>query len=474
MIFTLTLAGVLFLIGVISVIRFNTRKPGEPPIKPSYVPFVGDIVPFGIDFLKFMKSGTGTYGKIWTTKLMGNRVTVVGHRDLHETFFKQRNDILDPSEVYKFMKPVFGAGVVYDAPHHKMREQLGFVADQLGQSSLKKFVPIIQNKVRQCLAEDWGDSGTLNLLDAMGSMLISTASLCLYGENAAKLASPSKISHILGEIEAGLNPIAVFIHWLPSFGYFRQRKARKEFEQLAKNILDERRSDPDAESRTDIINALLNAVYRDGVEMTDHERIGIMLGVIFAGQHTSLITSTWVLCYLSNASNAELLRKHREEMSAYSHEGELDWEGLNEMLLTDACFKEVLRVHPPLIMLMRKVMKPVDIHGFTVPKGDTLAISPLASHRHNDVYKSADDWNPERWLDSSEGKGAYDFIGFGAGTHRCLGERFGTMQTKVVISTILNDYDIELVQEKVPVPDYTTMVVGPTKNQTMIRYQKRH
>ena len=462
-------------LGVISVMRYNYRPKGYPPVMPSYVPFVGSIVPFGIDFLGFMRSGTEKYGKLWTTKLMGHRVTVVGHRDLHDIFFKPRNDVLNPSEVYKFMKPVFGPGVVYDAPHHIMRQQLGFVAEQLSQAKLKTCVPIIQREVRECLTRDWGDEGEINLLDAMASMLISTAALCLFGRHVKDIITPSKLADLLCRIEEGINPVAVFIHWLPSIGLFKQQAARREFVKIATSILEERRNDPEADQKQDIITALLDAVYRDGSEMTEDEKVGIMLGVTFAGQHTSLITSSWAISYLSSKEHAAKLKRHSIEMDTYADEnGELDWEGLNEMHYTDSVFKEVLRLHPPLIMLMRKVLEPIQCGEFTIPAGDTLAVSPLASHRSNDVYRHADEFNPSRFCDAEEGSSTpWDFIGFGGGAHKCLGERFGTLQSKTVFSTILNDYEIELINGKVPEPDYTTMVVGPSRNQCMIRYKKK-
>eukprot|EP01063_Lacrimia_lanifica_P024917 TRINITY_DN32712_c0_g1_i1.p1 TRINITY_DN32712_c0_g1~~TRINITY_DN32712_c0_g1_i1.p1 ORF type:complete len:477 (+),score=223.84 TRINITY_DN32712_c0_g1_i1:67-1497(+) len=469
------LLGIAVLMGIISVITYNKGGKGYPPVRPSYVPFFGSIVPFGVNFLDFMKTGTKQYGKIWTTKLMGNRVTVIGHRDLHETFFKPRNEVLSPNEVYRFMKPVFGPGVVYDAPSHlRMREQLGFVADQLGLANLKKYVPMIQNQVREVLANDWGESGTLNLLDAMASMLISTASLCLYGAHTKDLVSPERLAWILHEVESGINPVAVFIHWLPSFGLFRQRRARKEFEELAQKILDQKREEMgDKDEADDIMEALILAVYRDGTEMTDVERIGIMLGVIFAGQHTSLITSSWSIAYLSDPKYAAERKRHFEEMEHYSHDGELDYDGLQEMKFTDAVVREVLRKHPPLIMLMRKVLQPIQCGEYTIPAGDTLAVSPLGSMRCDDVYEENDKWDPSRFADRGEGAGAFDFLGFGAGTHRCLGERFGTMQSKIVLSTILHEYDIELVEGKVPEPDYTTMVVGPDQKHCMVRYKKK-
>ncbi len=38
--------------------------------------------------------------------------------------FKNKDDVMSQDEVYHFMKPVFGAGVVYDAPLKQRQEQM--------------------------------------------------------------------------------------------------------------------------------------------------------------------------------------------------------------------------------------------------------------------------------------------------------------------------------------------------------------
>ena len=320
----------------------------------------------------------------------------------------------------------------------------------------------------------------MNLLDSMGSLLISTAAMCLFGTESLAGTSPERFAQLLCEIESGINPVAVFIHWLPSFGLFRQRKARKEFEQIALDILARQRKQMEVEGDRDpngIVEALLQAVYRDGTPMTEEERVGIMLGVLFAGQHTSLITTTWSVAYLSSPQYKEMKARHEEEFKTYSNgegdDAEIDYDGLMEMHYTESIVKEVLRLHPPLIMLMREVCQPLKIGEYTVPVGDTLAVSPLASMRCEDVFEKADTFDPSRFCDRSEGAGQFDFVAFGGGAHKCLGGKFGLLQTQVVLSTIMHDYDIELVKGDVPVPDYTTMVVGPSLNESMIRYTKK-
>ena len=55
--------------------------------------------------------------------------------------------------------------------------------------------------------------------------------------------------------------------------------------------------------------------------------------------------------------------------------------------------------------------------------------------------------------------------------HACMGQQFGLLQVKTILSVILRNYEIEPVDPEFPEADYTAMVVGP-KNHLMVRYKK--
>ena len=54
----------------------------------------------------------------------------------------------------------------------------------------------------------------------------------------------------------------------------------------------------------------------------------------------------------------------------------------------------------------------------------------------------------------------FSFIGFGGGRHGCMGTNFAYLQIKTILSVILRNFEVELV-DSFPEPDYTSMVVAP-------------
>ena len=190
----------------------------------------------------------------------------------------------------------------------------------------------------------------------------------------------------------------------------------------------------------------------------------MLIAVLFAGQHTSSITSTWTGLFLM-ADKSWYKKCCDEQVAVRSKNGEeLNYEVLAQMDTLHLCIKEALRLHPPLIMLMRLAHEDFSVtdkdgRTFTVPKGDIVATSPTFSHRLEHVWTDPNTYNPARHLpNSGDGQKPFSFVGFGGGRHGCMGETFAYMQIKTIWSVLLRKYDFDIVSP-FPEPDYDSMVV---------------
>ena len=156
----------------------------------------------------------------------------------------------------------------------------------------------------------------------------------------------------------------------------------------------------------------------------------------------------------------------------------MDFDKLNNMALLHNSMKEALRLRPPLILLIRKAMKNLAVKvagkSFTVPKGDMVLISPAVGMRLSEIFKDPEKFDPDRFGPGREehklSPGAY--VGFGGGMHSCMGEKFGYVQVKTILSVLFREYDLEMVSYVMPDIDYKQMVVGP-KGNCHVRYKKR-
>ena len=152
-------------------------------------------------------------------------------------------------------------------------------------------------------------------------------------------------------------------------------------------------------------------------------------------------------------------------------------DAVNEMELMHNCMREALRLHPPLVLLMRKVLKSIKVNAggrsYDIPKGDTVMISPSVGMRLESVFPKASTFDPDRYAPGrEEHKKPFAYLGFGGGMHACMGNAFAFVQVKTILSVLFRLYDIELVAGDLPECDYEAMVVGP-KGDCRVKYSKK-
>merc|ERR1719409_501924 len=90
----------------------------------SSIPLLGPAIEFGKSPVKMVKRCYDEYGPVFTVPIVNQRMTFLVGPEAQEPFCKAPDEVLSQQEVYEFMKPVFGAGVVYDAT--KKRRQMQF------------------------------------------------------------------------------------------------------------------------------------------------------------------------------------------------------------------------------------------------------------------------------------------------------------------------------------------------------------
>ncbi|XP_049825855.1 probable cytochrome P450 6a20 [Aethina tumida] len=174
----------------------------------------------------------------------------------------------------------------------------------------------------------------------------------------------------------------------------------------------------------------------------------------FAGYETSSTTMTFALYEI--ATNKDLQNKMRQEIREVlkNHDGKLTYEAVKDMELMGRVVDETLRKYPAISMIPRECTKDYQIPGtdVTIEKGTSIVISTLGIHRDPEHYPDPMKFDPDRFLEENKhSRHPFAWIPFGEGPRTCIGLRFGVMQTKVGLASILENYDISL-SEKTRVP----------------------
>ena len=117
-----------------------------------------------------------------------------------------------------------------------------------------------------------------------------------------------------------------------------------------------------------------------------------------------------------------------------SPEGEIADTDLEHILL------EVIRLNPPFIGSLRIAERDMTLGDFTVPKGHSVFPVTMMAHLDPMAFPYPERFLPDRWATFNAGDRDKMF-GFGAGVHRCVGERFMWVFLKAAARAVVREYE---------------------------------
>jgi sterol 14-demethylase len=447
----------------------NVSSGKEPPKMSGALPLLGHMLEFGKNPFDYMMRLRNKLGEIGEFRMFHQKMVLMTGPEANEAFFRAPDAQLDQSQAYKIMTPIFGKGVVFDAPSHKKDQQLKMLMPVLRDKPMRGYAQVIVREVEQMIA-DWGDNGEIDLLEFMKELTIYTSSHCLLGDEF-RYELNEEFAKIYHDLEKGVNPLAFVFPYLPLPVFRRRDKARARLQELVTGIIAKRAQKP--EKSEDAFQLLIDAHYDDGSRLSAHEITGMLIGTIFAGHHTTAGTAAWTLLEL--ARRPEHLARVLNELDVhFGADGEVTFQSLREIPALENVIKEVLRLHPPLIFLIRKVMQDFQFKDYTVKAGKYVCASPRVSHRIADVFPDPEKFDPDRYSETrQEDAVPFSWIAFGGGKHKCSGNAFAMLQLKAIFSILLRRYTFELIDDKDTYQDdFTQMVVQPL-SPCRVRYKKR-
>jgi cytochrome P450 len=204
--------------------------------------------------------------------------------------------------------------------------------------------------------------------------------------------------------------------------------ALKRLDELLYAEIADRRAEPDAGSRADLLSRLMRPT-EEGEALTDAELRDQLVTFLLAGHETTATTLAWVLHELS----------HRPEILAHARAAAVRRDAEGDAYL-EAVVKETMRIRPVIFQATRTLTRPIEIAGYTLPAG--VVVSPglglMGTHaaHHEDPFG----FDPHRFLGTAPAPNTW--IPFGGGPRRCIGATFSLMESVEILREILTRYDI--------------------------------
>jgi sterol 14alpha-demethylase len=384
-------------------------------------------------------------GDVGAFRLADRDVVLLTGPEANETFFRAPDEELDQAEAYPFMTPIFGAGVVFDASPEERRKALHNQA--LRDKFMRGHAETIAAEVERMIAQA-PDGGDIDLLDWFAELTIYTSSACLIGARFREQLD-GRFARLYHDLEQGTDALAFVDPYADIPSFHRRDAARLGLVALVQSIMDGRAGEPPvAKDERDLLDVLMSIRDEDGsLHFSADIVTGMFISMMFAGHHTTSGTAAWTLIELLR--HPSYLAEVIAELDALHAEGhEVSYQALREMPKLEAAIKEALRLHPPLILLLRVAQSDLEVGGHRIPAGSLVGASPSVSNRLPEAFADADRFDPHRYLDprADDVDNPWSWIPFGAGRHRCVGAAFAMMQLKAIFSVLLRGFRFELTQ----------------------------
>jgi len=137
----------------------------------------------------------------------------------------------------------------------------------------------------------------------------------------------------------------------------------------------------------------------------------------------------------------------------------------------DAVCRETLRIRPVVPGLDRLAVAPCTIGGLAVEPGTYVGLSFFLEHHRPETYPSPEAFRPERFLERTFTP--FEFMPFGGGTRRCLGDALALIEMRVALAALLAGVDDLTLATPGPVrPVRRNVTVGPSRLRVRLRSRR--
>lgn len=167
---------------------------------------------------------------------------------------------------------------------------------------------------------------------------------------------------------------------------------------------------------------------------------------MFGGTETVASGIEWAMTELMK-SPSDLKRVQQELRDVVGLHRKVEESDLDKLTYFKCCLKEVLRLHPPIPLLLHETAEDAVIGGYYVPKKSRVMINAWAIGRDKDSWEDPVSFKPSRFL--REGvpdykRSNFEFIPFGSGRRSCPGMQLGLHALDMAVAHLLHCFTWEL------------------------------
>jgi cytochrome P450 len=413
------------------------------------------------DPLTYMDKCAKQYGDIFTAQVTnGEPWVMIDHPQAVQEMFNS-NAFHAPGKVNRIFQPILGeqSMVMFSGEKHKRERQL--LMPPFHGERMRNYGQLICD-IATDVASKWSVDRPFVARSAMQEVTMRVILQAVFGlDDGPRLqALRPLLASFVDMTDSPLRSSMLFLKWLQQdwgswspWGRMKQRQ--RKIDDLIYAEIEERRLQPDA-NRTDILSLMMAARDENGQPMTDEELRGELMTLMFAGHETTATALAWAFYWIHHLPSVR--QKLLQELDSLGENPD-PMEIFRLPYLSAVC-QETLRIYPvAMLTFAREVLTPVELMGHQLEPGTVVVGSIYLTHRREDLYPEPLQFKPERFLERQFSP--YEYLPFGGGSRRCIGLALAQLEMKLVLATILRDFDLVLTEKKPVQPKRRGVTLGP-------------
>ncbi|OBB81229.1 cytochrome P450 [Mycobacterium colombiense] len=284
-------------------------------------------------------------------------------------------------------------------------------------------------------------------------------------ERSDAIAEPLRVATSYA-VRRALRPLRA-PEWMPTPARRRARAAAAAIRELADEILQACRADPEREAP--LVHALIAATDPEtGLSLSDNEIRDEMIIFLFAGHDTTATTLTYALWALGR--HPDLQQRVAAEAAGLPNR-QLTPDDVARLGFTVRVLQEALRLCPPGPTGTRMATRDVEVAGYRVKAGTMLAFGRMAVQTDPGLWDDTLRFDPDRFSpERADGRDRWQYVPFGGGPRSCIGDHFAMLEATLALATIVRRVEIKSLSDEFPLAvPFTMVAAAPIRAEIRLR-----
>lgn len=400
--------------------------------------------------LGFLKETAEQYGTFSYFRLLHQHLYLVNDAEIVKDVLIARQSSFGRDLGALILRELVGDGLITrDEPQHRERRRV--LQPAFHREQIASYVDAMGGEAGTALAA-WTDGATLNMGDEMRRITLAIIGSTLFGPQFRE--SAAAVSQVLRRVMKRAGLIAPFLslfkpvtreyrRLLPGGPSLFFASQRSELDRILCPLIASRRGT----GSKDVLSLLLALQEAEEPQFSDEAIRNEIVTFVLAGHETTATALTWASYLLAQhpAAQDELVA----EAEAVLGERTPTIEDLPQLRFAAAVFNETVRLYPPVPIFGRRVLEPISIGGYQVPKNASVLLSPYILAHNPAYFPEPERFLPERWMGETSFP-RFAYFPFGGGAKMCIGDTFAKTEGTLILAMLARRFRLWLTDAPEP------------------------